>query len=77
MSDEETIGSRLQAMRNDLVVLVDKLNRDDSAEMAAKAQAVLLSLDELRSRLKRVWFPGIRVDMGSGSGRGLTWQTTA
>lgn len=52
MSDEETIGSRLQAMRNDLVVLVDKLNRDDSAEMAAKAQAVLLSLDELRLRLR-------------------------
>lgn len=56
MSDEETIGSRLRAIRKDLAELTAKLNRDGNSGLAAKTQAVIVDLDKVRAEMKGYGF---------------------
>lgn len=53
--EPETFATRLTAMRRDLAMVVDKMNRDSSEDVAMKAQTALNAVSQLLQS-RQPWF---------------------
>ena len=69
---EITFGMKLEQMRQDLISIVDRMNRDKSYELAMKAEVALLAIADLHESdswlddLVWDWQPGEEVAQQEG-----------